>query len=71
MFTPKQAAGRVGVSVSLVYAWCKQGIRAHSRFGRKGKRGTIRIDEQVFELFIRGLKVSEMPKCVGPLKHIK
>jgi excisionase family DNA binding protein len=48
--TVKQAAARIGVSQSLVYELCQDGIIKHTRHGRPGRRGTIRIsDEAVAE----------------------
>lgn len=39
MLTVKQAAVRLGISESLVYEWCAEGVLPHYRFGRKGRRG--------------------------------
>ena len=44
--TVKQVAARVGISPSLVYALIQAGIIRHSRHGRPGKRGCIRISEE-------------------------
>lgn len=41
--TVAEAALRACVSESLIYAWCADGTLPHTRMGRKGKRGTIRI----------------------------
>ena len=43
--TVKEAAARVGVSPSLIYEMCRLGSLRHSRHGRPGCRGTIRISE--------------------------
>lgn len=43
MLTVKQAAERLGVSATLVYALCAQGKIIHERYGLG--RGTIRISE--------------------------
>ena len=48
----KQAAERAGVSDSLVYAWCRDGGLRHSRFGRPGRRGCIRIAPADLERFL-------------------
>ena len=59
--TPKQAAAKAGVSLSLVYAWINSGRLPHYRFGRDGsKRGTIRIEEEDFANFLQTMKVSEI-----------
>lgn len=69
--TVKQAAEHVGVSESLVYAWCKCGMLPHARLGRPGKRGTIRIDQDEFENFLRTMKVSGQPEEDGELTFLK
>ena len=45
MLTPKQVSEQLGVSDSLVYEWCGQGLLPHFRFGRKGKRGKVMIEQ--------------------------
>ena len=70
--TAKQAAEQAGVSVSLVYEWCKAGVLSHSRFGRPGKRGTIRIHETDLQAFLAACRQEgrgpEAPAL--QLKHI-
>lgn len=46
MLTVKQAAMCMGISASLVYELCALGLIRHTRHGRPGKRGTIRISEE-------------------------
>ena len=72
MITVKQAAARIGVSGSLVYAWCHSGALKHCRFGRPGKRGCIRIDEADFDAFMAGCQQEERP-ALPPiiLRHIR
>ena len=53
--TPKQAAAQAGVSISLVYLWCDQRLLTHFRFGSKGKRGKILIEESDLVAFMRQL----------------
>jgi excisionase family DNA binding protein len=43
VLTVTEAALRACVSESLIYAWCSDGTLPHTRLGRKGKRGVIRI----------------------------
>ena len=69
--TPKQAAAKAGVSLSLVYAWLHSGRLPHYRFGRPGKRGTIRIDQTEFELFLQTMKVSEIRVDDDDLRFLK
>ena len=54
MLSVKQVAARAGVSGSLVYAWCRDGGLRHSRFGRRGKRGCIRIAAADLDAFLAG-----------------
>jgi excisionase family DNA binding protein len=71
LLTPKQAAGRLGVSQSLVYALCSAGVIAHSRHGRPGKRGCIRIDEAALEEYLRNCRAELRPPGTLPqLRHI-
>jgi len=70
VLTPKQAAEKVGVSDSLVYEWCSQGRLPHYRFGRKGKRGCIRIEQADLDAFLADCL--QQPKEIDlPLKHIR
>jgi excisionase family DNA binding protein len=50
--TVRQAAHRIGISESLVYALCHDGVISHTRHGRPGKRGTIRITDEAIEEYI-------------------
>jgi excisionase family DNA binding protein len=71
MLTPKQAAEKAGVSPSLVYEWCARGLLPHYRFGRAGKRGTIRIDVAELEAFLGRCRQAARPQeDTLPLKHI-
>ena len=72
MLTVKSAAKRAGVSASLVYAWCKAGVLKHSRFGRPGKRGCVRIAEADLLAFLAECRREGQPSLAGslPLKHI-
>jgi excisionase family DNA binding protein len=66
--TPKQAAERAGVSRGLIYAWCDQQALPHYRFGGKGKRGKILIDEAELDSFIESRKVDQasVPPACAP-----
>ena len=70
MFTPKQAAEKIGVSDSLVYEWCSQGLLPHYRFGKPGRRGRILIDETEFATFLAGCRQESPSQTIPPLKHI-
>ena len=52
MLSVKQAAERIGVSDSLIYAWCSAGQLVFFRFGCKGKRGKLLIDEKDLDEFL-------------------
>ncbi len=72
MLTAKQAAERIGVSDSLVYEWCRSGELVHFRFGRKGKRGKLLIDEKDLDAFLSVCRQeARTQNPTPPLKHIK
>ncbi len=56
MLTPKQVAERIGVSVSLVYQWCHDGLIEHMRLGGQGKRGKLLIDPESLDHFLESCK---------------
>ncbi len=70
--TVQQAAGRIGISPSLVYELCKQGVIRHTRHGRPGKRGTIRIsDEAVAEYLAACEQRGRLPAASLPhFRHL-
>jgi excisionase family DNA binding protein len=59
MNTIKQAAEKLNVSPSLVYALCKGGRIRHERCGLK--RGTIRISDEALEEYRRAAQVTVKP----------
>ena len=59
--TVKQAAAHACVSASLIYGWCADGTLPHTRVGRTGKRGHIRIAIEDIEALLASLKVSGPP----------
>lgn len=69
MLTPKQAAEQTGVSVSLVYQWCKEGLIEHFRLGAKGKRGKLLIDPDGLSRFIEDCR--QKPQQAVLLRHIR
>ncbi len=72
MLTVKQAADRAGVSDSLVYEWCGQRLLKHYRFGAKGRRGKVMIEEADLDAFLDSCKQEVRSQAsVSPLKHIK
>ena|ERR1700722_8358625 len=62
MLTPRQAAERMGVSLSLVYSWVESRQLAHYRAGANGRRGKILIGEADLAAFMEGLKVPPAPE---------
>jgi excisionase family DNA binding protein len=71
MLTVRQVAEKIGVSDSLVYEWCSQGLLSHYRFGKPGRRGKILIDEAELEGFLAAHRQEARPQTVPPLKHIR
>jgi excisionase family DNA binding protein len=71
--TPKQAAEKALVSLSLIYLWCQDGVLVHYRFGRPGKRGRIRIEDSDLEAFLATCKKEGEQQIAVPLrlKHIR
>ena len=66
MLTVKQAALRLGVSMSLVYLWVESHQLAHYRIGATGKRGHIRIAETDLEAFLASMKCGLAKEAVKP-----
>jgi len=52
----KQAAGRIGVSASLVYALVAAGVLPHTRHGRPGRRGCIRVTDEAVAAYVEASK---------------
>lgn len=61
MLTPRQAAAKLGVSVSLVYSWVESKLLSHYRAGTKGRGGKILIAEGDLLAFWESLKVDASP----------
>ena len=62
MLTVKQAALRLGVSMSLVYLWVESRQLAHYRAGANGRRGKILIADADLVAFMENLKVPPAPE---------
>ncbi len=71
MLTAKEVAQRIGISVSLVYELCKAGLLQHTRHGRPGKRGCIRIPEDALAAYLARCANARPQVDVPPLKHIR
>lgn len=70
--TVAEAAKIIGISVSLTYDLCRLGMIRHSRHGRPGRRGTIRItDEAVAEYLASAERRVSLPDESVPLKHLR
>lgn len=65
----KSTAARLGVSRSLVYELCRLGVMRHTRHGRPGRRGAIRITEEAVAEYLaaceRRLSDIDYGVCVG------
>jgi excisionase family DNA binding protein len=71
VLTVKQAAARLAISTSLVYALCAEGAIRHTRHGRPGKRGCIRITaESVEEYLALSNGKGRLITVPIPLKHL-
>jgi excisionase family DNA binding protein len=68
--TPKQAAARACVSVSLIYALLRNGRLLALRVGVRGK-GKWLIRSEDLDAFLASCKLSEWPVLDGPLKHLR
>lgn len=71
MLTPREAAKRWGISVSLVYQWVEQRMLAHYRAGAFGRRGKILIAEEDLEAFMAGMRVEGRQESVPAAKKPK
>jgi excisionase family DNA binding protein len=81
--TPKQAAEKAGVSLSLIYALCHERRLRHYRVGGNGKRGKILIEESDLESLFEKCAIDSTgneekvtkssPRSANqiPLKHIQ
>ena len=69
--TVKQAAERIGISISLVYILCHEGMIRHTRHGRTGKRGTIRISEEAAREYQASCEMEPGVEDDAPLQHIR
>lgn len=52
----QQVAERLGVSASLVYQLCAEGVLAHFRLGGKDKRGRVMVDESDLTAFMENCR---------------
>jgi excisionase family DNA binding protein len=71
LLTVKEAAGRLGISLSLVYELCKVGLIRCTRHGRPGKRGCIRIAEADLHAYLAAKTTAERHEDEEPLRHIR
>jgi excisionase family DNA binding protein len=60
----REAAGRLGISLSLAYLLCKEGRLRHVRIGGRGKRGKIVITEDDLAAFLAAAR-AETPPAAG------
>jgi excisionase family DNA binding protein len=70
--TVKDAARRLGLSPSLIYSLCAFGVIKHTRHGRPGTRGTIRISEEAIAEYQASCQVeqSAVPLAITRFKHL-
>jgi excisionase family DNA binding protein len=70
MLSARQAATRLGVSLSLVYQLCSEMVLKHYRIGGKGKRGRICIEESEVEQYRQSCIRESSRLPVRTLKHL-
>jgi excisionase family DNA binding protein len=68
--TVREAAAKIGVSASLVYELCREGVLRHTRHGRPGKRGTIRISEEAVAEYVAACELGAESADHSPFRHI-
>jgi excisionase family DNA binding protein len=68
----QQVAERLGISASLVYQLCAEGLLTHLRLGGKDKRGRVMVEEADLMAFIQQCR-REATASLPPLalKHIR
>ena len=70
--TVKQLAERNGVSRAIIYVWVEERRFPVFRFGAKGRRGRILVEEDEFVDFLNTQRVDAGPvQHSGPLLHIR
>jgi excisionase family DNA binding protein len=70
--TVKQAAAKAGVSPSQIYQWCAERRLVHYRFGGRGRRGSIRIEDSDLDAFLASCRVEPgVPLDPARLTHIR
>lgn len=68
--TVRDAAEKIGISQSLVYELIRLGVIRHSRHGRPGCRGTIRIPDEAVAEYLANCE--RAPQDEGAdFKHIR
>jgi excisionase family DNA binding protein len=71
MLNAKQAAARLGISLSLLYSLAAEGRIRHLRIGRNGRRGKLLFAETDLEEFLASCRVEGLPADGAPLRHIR
>ena len=77
MLTTKQAAARLGISLSLLYALAAEGRIRHVRIGRNGRRGKLLFAEADLERFVEECSVGRASEPAPPrpkpvrLQHLR
>lgn len=67
--SPKAAAERSCVSLSLVYRWCSDGSLPHLRVGGKGRRGKILIAPADLDALLATFRVEgDVPVTLAPAR---
>lgn len=69
--TVQQAAEKIGISASLVYDLCREGIIRHTRHGMPGHRGTIRISDEAVAEYLAACERTRGTDDRSPLRHLR
>src|SRR5436305_120966 len=69
MLTVRQVAGRLNISVGLVYALCNQGKLSFERYGLG--RGTIRVSEESLARYRAGAGGAATSAAVPPMPRLR
>lgn len=71
LLTVRAAAGRFGLSASLLYQLCREKRLRHRRVGGRGRRGRLLIDEADLRAFLADHLVEPAAPAQPGLKYIR
>lgn len=71
MIGAKQAASRLGISLSLLYSLCHAGRLRHRRVGRAEGKGKYLFSEEDLNVFLATCEIEVVDGDETELKHIR